>query len=285
LRRNLPSVRVCRDEPALTPPGIVHVQHEPGILDDRRLARFAAGARERRLSVVVTEHSVYDRPSVWEPLVRALVTTTIAGGRLLKRRHPGQRVEVIPLGCETWSLPRKSSRGATIGFFGFLGNHKGLGRLAAAARLIPGSEVLLLAHHTGPVPAVIDAWPPDVPLRWERDWQSIPDIAGRLAAEADVLAFPYDEVAHRSASSAAVLGLSTGVPVLTTDTTWFADLGQAVVRVDADVPAIAGGLRRLLEDDDLRERTTLAARAHCTANSWSRIAARHVDLWNSFESE
>ena len=71
---------------------------------------------------------------------------------------------------------------------------------------------------------------------------------------------------------------------LTSDTTWFADLGAAVHRVDDGVDQLAEGLRNLLDDDDLRRETVAAARDYCTANSWSRVAARHVDLWNSFES-
>lgn len=283
LHRNLPSVRVCTDEPSITSSGLVHVQHEPSIFDDRLLERFMVRAKQSHVPIVVTEHSVFDHPATWEHLAGALVTTTSAGAALLRRRHPGVRVEVIPLGCECWAPPARSTRGLTIGFFGFPGSHKGLDLLAGAARRIPGCDVVLYAHHTGPVPPALAGWPSEVPLRWERAWYPMPEIAARLASETDVLAFPYREVPHRSASSAATLGLSTGVPVLTSDTTWFADLGDAVVRVGADVDALTDGLSRLLHDDDLRERTTAAARAYCSDNSWSRVAARHVDLWNSFE--
>ncbi len=284
LLRNLPSVRRRAEEPDPTGPGTVHVQHEPSIIDELRLEGFAARASRGRTAVVVTEHSVFDHPAAWERVVDALVTTTQAGAGRLRRRYPHKRVEVIPLGCETWNMPRKSARGRTIGFFGFPGRHKRLDLLAAAARTLPRCEVLLYAHHTGRIPPAIADWPPDLPLRWERGWLPTPQIAARLAAETDVLVFPYDEVAHCSASSAALLALSTGVPVLTSDTTWFADLGPAVQRATPGVEALAQSLDRLLNDDELRNRTTDAARAHCDANSWSRVAARHVDLWNSIET-
>ncbi|MCU1424073.1 MAG: Spore coat polysaccharide biosynthesis protein SpsA, partial [Microbacteriaceae bacterium] len=82
-------------------------------------------------------------------------------------------------------------------------------------------------------------------------------------------------------SSAVLLGLSTGVPVITSDTPWFEDLGAAVYRAGRGTADLVAGLERLFDDDALRDRTTTAARAYCADNSWSRIAARHVDLWNS----
>jgi glycosyltransferase involved in cell wall biosynthesis len=184
----------------------------------------------------------------------------------------------IPLGCETWSLPRKRRRGRTIGCFGFPGRHKGLERLGGALRKLGGCDIVLFSHRFDPA----STWPAELPLRVETGWLALPEVAGRLAAEADVLVFHYDEIPHASASSAVLLGLSTGVPVLASATSWFADLGAAVHRAEPD--ALAAELERLLEDDDLRATTTASAREYCAEHSWSRIAARHVDLWNSIEA-
>jgi hypothetical protein len=57
----------------------------------------------------------------------------------------------------------------------------------------------------------------------------------------------------------------------------------AVHRVGAGEDDLVEGLGQLLEDDLLRRRVTDAAREHCADHSWSRIASRHVDLWNSME--
>jgi glycosyltransferase involved in cell wall biosynthesis len=285
LHRNLPSVRLVAREPVPHSDGVVHVEHEPGIMSAQQLQLFLERAHSQRARVVVTEHSVFDLPSKWEPMVSALVTTTSAGASVLRRRHPGVRVEQIPLGCETWHLPRKTVRGRTVGFFGFPGQHKGLARLAAAAARISGCEVVLYAHLDAnqPVPAEITEWPTKVPLRWERSWLPIQDLAARLAAEADVLVFPYDEVSHFSASSAALIGLSTGVPVLTSDTNWFADLGLAVHRYRGGVQELSAALAELLDDDALRRRVSEAGHSHCATHSWNSVAADHVSLWNSIE--
>ena len=71
------------------------------------------------------------------------------------------------------------------------------------------------------------------------------------------------------------VGLASGVPVLTTPTTWFSDLGHATLQTDE----LAGGIARLLDDPDLRAELTGAAREHCEEHSWARTARRHRDLY------
>lgn len=283
LQRNLPGVRLSATAPTLPSGSIVHIQHEPSIMDDESLERFMVQARAAGTAVAITEHAVLTRPAPWERHARALVAATSAGAARLRGRHPGIPVVHIPLGCETWSFPRKARRGRTIGFFGFPGEHKGHGRMSAALRLIPGCEVLMFGYGT-PARESLRDWPADVPVRCESDWLPLPEVAAQLAARADVLVFHYDEFSHHSASSAVLVGLSTGVPVLTSATNWFDDHGDAVYRAGRDAAGLAAGLERLLDDDELRERTVAAAREYCVSNSWSRTAARHVELWNSFET-
>jgi glycosyltransferase involved in cell wall biosynthesis len=250
-------------------------------MDDQALDQFVLRARAAGTTVAITEHAVQARPSPWELHTRALVATTSAGAARLRARLPDIPVVHIPLGCETWNFPRKARRGRTIGFFGFPGSHKGHGRVAAALRMTPGCDVLMFCYGM-PARESLQDWPDDVPVRWESDWLPLPEIAAQLAANADLLVFHYDEYIHNSASSAVLVGLSTGVPVLTSDTNWFLDHGDAVYRAGRDAAALAAGMERLLYDDELRDRTAAAAREYCRSNSWSRTAARHVDLWNSF---
>jgi glycosyltransferase involved in cell wall biosynthesis len=284
LQRSVPAARLTVAEPTLGSTGVVHVQHEPSIIDGLKLERFTAQARARGTAVAITEHSVFDRPSPWERDARALVAATSAGAARLRARHPDLKVSHIPLGCETWTFPRKARRGRTVGFFGFPGPHKGLGRLADVLRRVPGCDLVLYANPSAGGELTAADWPAHVPVRLQPDWIPLARVAAQLAAEADVLVFHYDEVAHVSASSAAILGLSTGVPVLTSATTWFEDLGPAVHRAGTDAAGLAAGLDLLLDDDELRARTVAAAREYCVANSWSRTGARHVELWNSLEN-
>src|SRR5439155_15705724 len=110
LQRSLPSVRISSAAPAVQRGAIVHVQHEPSIMDDKLLERFMARARRVGTAVAVTEHAVHDRPLPWERYARALVAATSAGAARLRTRYPSIPVVHIPLGCETWSFPRKARR-------------------------------------------------------------------------------------------------------------------------------------------------------------------------------
>lgn len=280
LQQNLPSVQVTATAPAVQHGGIVHIEHEFSLIDDESLGRFMLQARTADAAVVVTEHSVGGWSSPWEHHARALVAATSEGAARLRARHPNIPVVHIPLGCETWSFPRKPRRGRTIGFFGFPGGHKGYSRMTTALRLVPGCDVLMFGYGAAEHESLQD-WPDEVPVRCELNWLPLPEVAAQLAARADVLVFHYDEISHCSASSAVLVGLSTGVPVLTSATSWFADHGDAVHRAGRDAAGLAAGLERLLDDDDLRDRTAAAAHQYCVSNSWSRTAARHVELWNS----
>ena len=106
------------------------------------------------------------------------------------------------------------------------------------------------------------------------------EVARRLAAEADVLVFWYDDVPHASASGAARVGLATGVPVLTSPTHWFHELRDVTYQPDD----LVDGVQRLLEDTALRKRLAAAARDYCHENSWARSAERHLALWRSVEN-
>src|SRR5262249_13034367 len=64
------------------------------------------------------------------------------------------------------------------------------------------------------------------------------------------------------------IGLATGVPVLASPTTWFHDL-RDVTHQPADMME---GVRRLLDDTELRTKLTTAAESYCRENSWSKVA-------------
>jgi glycosyltransferase involved in cell wall biosynthesis len=128
-----------------------------------------------------------------------------------------------------------------------------------------------------------ECWTKDaegLPVRHVREYLPMDEIIRRLAAEADILVFWYDEFSFVSASYAVRIGLATGVPVLTSPTSWFHDLRD----VTYQPVNLVEGVQHLLEDTALREQLTTGARAYCHHNSWSRIAERHLVLWQALES-
>lgn len=279
LRESLPpSVKVVAREPDLRAMRLLHVQHEPGIFDQSQLLNSAWRAKQAGVPVVVTEHSVSDHARSWEQGATALVSLSSLGAAKLKVRWPSKRIEHIPHGCPTWFPPRKTSRSRVIGAFGFLAPHKGFWQLLNVLHQMPGTELLLFSStQSSELQARWEEASSGLPVRWIREYLPASEIARRLAADADLLAFWYDEVNHLSASGAVRIGLATGVPVLTSPTSWFHDLRE----VTYQPPSLAEGVGRLLDDTALRDDLTAQAHSYCYENSWPQVAAQHLALWRS----
>jgi glycosyltransferase involved in cell wall biosynthesis len=274
-------VRVAAEEPDLASTRVLHVQHHYGLYDEAALARASARAGQAGVPVVVTEHMVRPDAPLCERDADVLVSMSQAGVDMLRQRWPAKRVELVPHGCPTWFPRRKRRRGRVLGAFGFMGLHRGFSRLLDVLR---GRDdvrmVLYSAAGSKDDEARWAAAAHNLPVRREASRLPLEEIATRLAAEADVLAFWYDETDFPTVSGAVRVGLASGVPVLTSPTTWFADLREVTYQPE-DLEA---GVRHLLDDTKLREHLVEAATAYCHEHSWTRIAERHVALWRSLEN-
>ncbi len=277
----MPNVRVSNQPPDWRGVRVLHVQHEGALFDEVQLTREVQQARQARVPVVITEHSVKGEINAWEREANALVALTPHGADCLRARWQTKRVEYIPHGCPTWFPPRKRARGRVIGTFGFLESHKGYWQLLEVLRAIPGTELLIFSHAKSAESAT--RWANAIEgmaVRWIREFLPAEEIARRLAAEADILAFWYDQVPIASASGAVRTGLATGVPVLTSNVSWFQDLRGITFQPDD----LIKGVEQLLDDTALREDMSDKAREYCHAHSWQRIAQRHLALWQQLES-
>jgi glycosyltransferase involved in cell wall biosynthesis len=257
---------------------VLHLQHEHSLLAPERVGDAARRAKESGVPFVVTEHTVRGQADGWEGEVAALVAHSVQAAALLADRRPGRRVELIPHGCPTWFPRRKVRRGRVVGTFGFLEPHKGLSALLEAAAAVGDVELLLIGSTRA---AWADEWLAGlrlpVTVRRVAEFLEEEEIARRLAAEADVLVFPYAQPRFAAVSGAVRVGLASGVPVLTTPTTWFSDLRDVTLQTDD----LAAGIARLLEDTALRDALTDGARRHCAEHSWDQAARRHAELYAS----
>jgi glycosyltransferase involved in cell wall biosynthesis len=282
LLEQMPQARASAQFPDLRGVKLLHIQHEFGLFNNAGLTAYTQQARQARVPIAITEHMVAPQAQAWESIADTLLTLTERGAETLRARCPGKQVEVMPVGCPTWFPARKRSRGRVIGAFGFLARYKGFWRLPDVLREVEGTELLLLSH----------AKHEELERQWEESAAGLPvrrighylpveEVARRLAAEADILVFWYDEIEPYAAASYAVrIGLATGVPVLTSPTSWFEDL-RAVTYQPAD---LVEGVRHLLDDTSLQKELVSAARSYCEANSWSRNAERHQALWRRMEN-
>jgi glycosyltransferase involved in cell wall biosynthesis len=272
----LEGVGVTIEEPDLRRARVAHVFQREGAIDDERLTRLVLRARQRRVPVAITEQAVGRSARAWERDAAALVSTSAPGAETLRRNWPAQRIEHIPYGCPPWSDAQRRQRTQVIGTFAE--RPPCLWRLLDVLGAVQGTELLVL---TGASNDPGEAWLERVrhqPVR-NVEVRSPRDAATRLAAEADVAVLWYEETETAATSYAACIALASGVPVLTSATTWFADVAAATYQ-----PArLVDGVRRLLEDTSLRRQVTGVARDYCHDMSWPRIAERHLALWRDLE--
>ena len=283
VRGAAPWLQVTATPPAPGATRLVHIQHEPSLFDEVTLARRVEDLHDRGVRVVITEHLVERRTMAFEAAADALVATTAAGAAELARRWPAKRVEHIPLGCPTWFPPRKREheRGRVIGTLGLLQRHKGFWELLDLVRERGDVELLLFSHaRSAELGRDFDEAAAGLPVRRIATFAPAETIARELAARADALVFWYSEAPGAVASGAVRTGLSTGVPVLTSPTDWFAEVREATYQPTS----LAEGLERLLGDTSLRKRLARRARSFCDRHSWRRIAERHDALWTALET-
>jgi glycosyltransferase involved in cell wall biosynthesis len=281
LAEHLGGVQLSDGPPDLGRVRVLHVQYEPSVFDDNRLAAVLQEARSRRVPVVVEEHAVGPTARAWERDADVLLATTAAGATALRERWRGKWVEHLPLGCPTWFPRRKRDRGRVIGAYGFVEPYKGFWRLLELLRELPGTELLLVGHDKhGAYDERFRAGATGLPVRRVTEFLPEGEAARLLAREADVVVYWYDDTPWEASSGAARLGLSTGVPVLTSPTRWFRELREVTHQPDE----LAAGVTRLLDDDLLRRHLTTSARAFCQEHSWQRTAARVHALWRTLES-
>ena len=231
---------------------VLHLQHEHSLVAPERVAQVAREARGRGASLVVTEHAVRPQADLdgWEDDVAARSSRTPPRvRRCCRQRRPGRRVELIPHGCPTWFPPRKARRGRRrrdLRLPGAAqGPHHARRRRRRARRRRAAPDRLDPCRLGRRVVRGLDL---PVPLRRVAGFLDEDDIARRLAAEADVLVFPYAPPRFAAVSGAVRVGLASGVPVLTSPTTWFSDLRGVTLQTDD----LAAGIARLLDDTALR---------------------------------
>jgi glycosyltransferase involved in cell wall biosynthesis len=277
LTRHLNAARVVSRFDGAQPIRLLHIQNKDRLFQHGHVLRAIRSARETGVPAIVTVHWVQRWISAWERDADAFVALTTPSAGSLRQRWPSKPIYHIPIGCPTWFPPRKRTRGRVIGVFGFLGSHKGFWALLEAIKQLPDTSVLMLSFAKSD--ELLSAWKRDsagLPIRHINRYLPEAEVATRLAAEADILVYWYDEISPEFAASAAVrVGLASGVPVLASPTSWFHDLRDVTYQPDD----LRQGVERLLEDTQLRQRLAQAAYDYCHTHTWEHIAGQHRELW------
>ena len=281
----------------------VVIQHQPGLLLFRDLARLVSHPVLGDRVVVVTLHNTRDlldlsegdHRAVAEALARVdrLLVHTPADVERLRDLGLARNVALLPHGVAP-PLPVRPARalqpdqadGPVIGCYGFFLPGKGIDVLIEAASRLrqrwPTLRLLL-------VNAEYDADASRDEIRRCRRLADSLGLADRVAfhtaflpqaqsldrlASCDVLTLPYRP--SKEASSAAVRGaLTTGVPVAVTPVALFDELGDAVHRFEGiEAEEVAAGLGRLLDSQELRMALQDRARDWVSDRQWPGIGQR-----------
>jgi len=168
--------------------------------------------------------------------------------------------------------------GRTIAVIGQPTPEQGAGQLLEALRALPEAE--LLVFDTLPEGEGGKSWLAAVHgllVRCIELPASDEELARQLGDEADVVVFWYDESLYASTNYAACIAIASGVPVLSSRTSEFADLAGAIFQPED----LLGGLEEVFTNATLRAELASAARAHCEEASWQRAAAHHLALWRT----
>ncbi len=198
---------------------------------------------------------------------------------------PRGKIDVVPLGVrEPDGLLTASSEASLRGSLS-LGDrrvllsasakrpHKNLLRLLEAHALLPVRPVLVLPGYATPHEAELRARA--AALGTSDDvrflgWVSAADMAG-LYALADAFVFPS---LYEGFGLPVLEAMACGVPVACSDRSSLPEVaGEAALLFDPeDVGAMAGTLRRLLDDELLRARLAAAGIARAASFTWARTA-------------
>jgi glycosyltransferase involved in cell wall biosynthesis len=265
----------------------------------RRLERLRLADRETALLV---------------PRSRAVITTNAAHAAAVRERFPASlRVAVVPIGANVEATADVDVPGARravraelglapdavlLAFFGFVHPVKGVRYLAEAVAELSAEGREVHALVVGGFESL--ALPGDEAVSFEQELREqigeagaadrvhltgfrAPAEVSRLLAAADVGVLPFTHGVTAKSGSLLTL-LTHGLPTVVTagedEEPELVD-GDRVVVVDRvrDGGALAGGLRRVLDDEVLAAGVADRGRTWAMRRDWGGIAAEHLELY------
>lgn len=215
-------------------------------------------------------------------------------------------IEVIPIGCQTSEKfseedmkltkdkLRISGRYPIVGSFGFLRKQKGFREIAASMislkRVFEKPLFFLYAplHEFGSYSydeeffKFIEREGLEKDIMVHRDWLHDKQMLNALSC-VDIFVLNYKASPAGGGNSAAVKTLMRlGKPIITTDTIYFRDLKDEVIKEKFLSPKrIAELVALILKDESLLNSLRENERKYLEENDWQNIARRHIDVYTT----
>ncbi len=288
---------------------VVHIQFNFGFFEFGHLAEVIERELDRR-AVVLTLHRTLDYDDRGTLLTLRQIRSTLARADALIVHQASDadylaemglvdNVHLVPLGAAAApdTTPEDVRRALglgdrpVVGTFGFLLPHKGTRDLVEAVDVLRGQfpDVLLLAlcaryphveskEYEESIRALVAERGLEDHLVLLTDY--LPDETARvLLAASDAIVLPYHDTGE-SSSAALRFVLPLGRAVVVTDQRLFDDASDSLLVVRSnDVAGIADGVRRVLEDTDLRRDLAHRARRRSNGFRWERVTAEHRRIY------
>lgn len=272
---------------------LIHVQHEYGLYDGFE-GGFYGGLKRLRMKLVATMHAVGNLT-----IDRVIANTSdkvIVHNEFCKGRFRFKS-EIIPHGCTpSKTMDREEAmkrigideRTPMVGYCGFISSYKGLETLIDAVSKIPKSALLIgggwhTESGTQYIASVNEQSKRLLPNRCK--WLGfVPDEDLPMAYGAmDVVVYPS---IYSTESGALLMALSHGKAVIANRLPPFKEKEKlGALTTFRGVNSLVKKIRLLLRDEELRASLEEGARAYVEANSWSRVAEQHIELYEELLSQ
>jgi glycosyltransferase involved in cell wall biosynthesis len=216
-----------------------------------------------------------------------VVPADIVAADLVEAGAPVDAINVIPMGCD--HLPAPDVDAASV----FLASHGVKGPfLLSVGTLEPRKNLVrLVAAYRNTVEKLPEPWPLVVvgPIGWGERLKPEPGVVLAGTVTPEVLSALYSLtllLAYvpliEGFGLPPVEAMAFGAPVVASP---LPSTDGAAYEVDPhDCDSIADGLLTVATDHLVRDRLRLAGRRRAALLSWSSIAERHVEVWNSAAS-
>jgi glycosyltransferase involved in cell wall biosynthesis len=266
----------------------VHLQLEYQFHTPSRLKRLFTTLGQTS-KIVVTMHTVNVGAQAHNEILKEyadliIVLTLKQKEILISLGFDEQKIAVIPLGCE--ALKHSRDKTFDFGFFGFAYFHKGLHKLLSAMHKKEMQQYKMLAlscqphqESSGYFEFCKSFLSPEVSPRVTWITEHLPrEQAWSLLNQCKLIVLPYDEFGGFASSASARFCLTSGRPLLVSDTCFFSDLigGDAPVRVYKEelIKALPEALEwgTAITDEDVWK--------YCDNHGWDRVAALHKQAYN-----
>jgi len=288
-------------------PDIVNIQFEYSLYPIADLNRFLNKLRRNGIMSIITMHgwsdwSVEENNVIENKADRIIVLNNRFKRRLIERGNSSDKIMVIPLGFRRFRLEERAKVRArlripddrkVVGMYGFFEPWKRFDKGAKAVALLQRkylNNISLLVRSFSKnyemakeaekiFGDVVKSEGVDVIEIGARDmYLPLEKIASALHA-CDVLLYPYQELFTYSSSAAIRDGISSFVPVVVSDISFFGDIpGNCVLKVrSCSYRDMAAAILRIFEDKVLREGMIKNQQQLVEKYSWDNIAKLYIN--------